>query len=32
MTNRGESYEKVIGMRKIGYPAEEKVLRNSMKQ
>lgn len=32
MTSRGESYEKVIGMRKIGYPAEEKVLRKSMKQ
>ena len=32
MTSRGENYEEVIGMRKIGYPAEEKVLRKSMKQ
>ena len=32
MTSRGESYEKVIGMRKIGYLVGEKVMSKSMKQ
>ena len=32
MTSRGESYEKVIGMRKIGNLVGEKVMSKSMKQ
>lgn len=32
MTRGRESHEKVIGMRKIGYPVGEKVMRKSMKQ
>ena len=32
MTSRGESYEEVIGMRKIGYLVGEKVMSKSMKQ
>ena len=32
MTSRGENYEEVIGMRKIGYPVGEKAMRKSMKQ
>ena len=31
MTRGGESHEEVIGMRKIGYPVEEKVMRGSTK-
>ena len=31
MTCGGESYEEVIGMRKIGYPAGKKVIRKSSK-
>ena len=30
MTSGGESHNKVIGMKKIGYPAEEKVMRKSL--
>ena len=32
MTSRGENYEEVIGMRKIGYPVGEKVMSKSIKQ
>ena len=32
MTRGGERLEEVIGMRKIGYPVGEKVMRKSMKQ
>lgn len=32
MPCRGERLEEVIGMRKIGYPVGEKVMRKSMKQ